>query len=189
MFNIGPVELMVVLVLALLVFGPSKLPELLGSVGQAIREFQRASRELTEVFQETQQDFQSALDLDAQHQTEQSPAASEVAVEEAVVAEAPPSVTAQPEEFETAAAMIDPVEPFQPPVEPEPEPIAAVAEPIAKPKRVRRKKPVEAELTTTVTEGVSAATPLSNGAVPHANGTAPKPRRRRAAVAASDESA
>src|SRR5919201_177587 len=65
LFNIGPLELMVLLVLALIVFGPAKLPELMASAGNAIREFQKASRELTEVFQETQQEFNSALDLDA----------------------------------------------------------------------------------------------------------------------------
>ncbi|TAK25306.1 MAG: twin-arginine translocase TatA/TatE family subunit [Chloroflexota bacterium] len=64
MFNIGPVELVVVLVLSLIIFGPSKLPELMANVGHAIREFQRASRELTDVFQETQQEFSSALSLD-----------------------------------------------------------------------------------------------------------------------------
>lgn len=131
---------MVVLVLALLVFGPAKLPELLGSLGHAIREFQRASRELTEVFQETQQEFQSALDLDAQHQT-QTAASYEVPAEEASYTMAPePPVTSRPEEFETAAAMVDPVAPFQYPVEPEP--VVAIGD-TAKPKRVRRRKAAE----------------------------------------------
>jgi sec-independent protein translocase protein TatA len=37
--NIGPMELIVVLVIALLVLGPKKLPEVGRSVGHGIREF------------------------------------------------------------------------------------------------------------------------------------------------------
>jgi len=37
--NIGPLELMIVLVIALMVFGPKKLPELGKSLGSGMREF------------------------------------------------------------------------------------------------------------------------------------------------------
>ena len=37
--NIGPLELAIVLVIALIIFGPRKLPELGRSVGRGIREF------------------------------------------------------------------------------------------------------------------------------------------------------
>jgi sec-independent protein translocase protein TatA len=37
--NIGPLEIAVVLVIALLVFGPGRLPELGNSLGRGIREF------------------------------------------------------------------------------------------------------------------------------------------------------
>src|SRR5262245_66476289 len=46
MFDIGLQEMLVIGVLALLVFGPSKLPELGRMVGRALREFRRASDEL-----------------------------------------------------------------------------------------------------------------------------------------------
>jgi sec-independent protein translocase protein TatB len=46
MFGIGPVELMVVFVVALLVFGPKKLPELARTVGKGLAEFKRASNDL-----------------------------------------------------------------------------------------------------------------------------------------------
>jgi len=45
MFDIGLQEMLVVGVIALLVFGPSKLPELGRMVGRALREFRRASDE------------------------------------------------------------------------------------------------------------------------------------------------
>jgi sec-independent protein translocase protein TatA len=37
--NIGPMEILVVLIIALVVFGPKRLPELGKSVGNGIREF------------------------------------------------------------------------------------------------------------------------------------------------------
>ncbi|MBX3280562.1 MAG: twin-arginine translocase TatA/TatE family subunit [Acidobacteria bacterium] len=41
--NIGPTELIIILVIALIVFGPRKLPELGKSLGQAMAQFRRAS--------------------------------------------------------------------------------------------------------------------------------------------------
>ena len=37
--NVGPLELIVVLIIALIVFGPKRLPELGRSLGRGIREF------------------------------------------------------------------------------------------------------------------------------------------------------
>jgi sec-independent protein translocase protein TatA len=37
--NIGPLEIIIVLVIALVVFGPKRLPELGSSLGRGIREF------------------------------------------------------------------------------------------------------------------------------------------------------
>jgi len=45
MFDIGLQEMLVIGVLALLVFGPTKLPELGRMIGRAMREFRRASDE------------------------------------------------------------------------------------------------------------------------------------------------
>ena len=56
MFNLGPMELAIILVLALLVFGPKKLPEIGKGVGQAMREFKRASRDLMDSFNESLDD-------------------------------------------------------------------------------------------------------------------------------------
>jgi sec-independent protein translocase protein TatA len=45
-FNIGPTELIVVLVIALIVFGPRRLPEVGRTVGKSLREFRKASQDL-----------------------------------------------------------------------------------------------------------------------------------------------
>ena len=42
MFGIGFPELIVILVVALLIFGPGKLPELGNALGKGIRDFRRA---------------------------------------------------------------------------------------------------------------------------------------------------
>jgi len=42
MFGIGFPELIVILVVALVVFGPGKLPDIGSALGQSIREFRRA---------------------------------------------------------------------------------------------------------------------------------------------------
>ncbi|HEX2695240.1 MAG TPA: Sec-independent protein translocase protein TatB [Acidobacteriota bacterium] len=44
--SIGPAELILIFIVALLVFGPKKLPEIGKSVGKAIREFKRTSEEI-----------------------------------------------------------------------------------------------------------------------------------------------
>ena len=57
MFNVGPTELMIVLVLALIVFGPKKLPEMGKSIGKGLSEFRKAQadikREIREGMSET----------------------------------------------------------------------------------------------------------------------------------------
>ena len=46
--NIGPGELILILVIALIVFGPGKLPEIGQAVGKGIREFRKAATDVTE---------------------------------------------------------------------------------------------------------------------------------------------
>jgi sec-independent protein translocase protein TatA len=50
--NIGLPELIVILAIALLVFGPKKLPEVGRSIGKAIREFRRTTDEIKDKFEE-----------------------------------------------------------------------------------------------------------------------------------------
>lgn len=53
MFGIGYQEMFVVLVVAMVIFGPSRLPELAGQVGRWVRDFRRMSTDLTGEFQST----------------------------------------------------------------------------------------------------------------------------------------
>lgn len=48
MFGLGMQELIVIFVIALVIFGPKKLPELGRSLGRSLGEFRRASEELKE---------------------------------------------------------------------------------------------------------------------------------------------
>jgi sec-independent protein translocase protein TatA len=52
MFGIGAPELILILVIALVIFGPGKLPEIGKSVGKALNEFKKASRDLTNEIKE-----------------------------------------------------------------------------------------------------------------------------------------
>ncbi len=52
MLNIGLPELILILVVALLVFGPNRLPELARSLGKGLAEFRRASADLRSQFME-----------------------------------------------------------------------------------------------------------------------------------------
>ncbi len=45
---LGPMEILGILVLALVVFGPKRLPEMGKSIGQAIREFKSVGNEIQE---------------------------------------------------------------------------------------------------------------------------------------------
>ena len=47
-FNVGPVELIIVLVIALLVIGPGKLPDVGSALGKSIREFRHAATDVKE---------------------------------------------------------------------------------------------------------------------------------------------
>jgi len=50
--NIGLPEMMVIMAIALLVFGPKKLPEIGRSIGKALREFKKSTEEIKDKFEE-----------------------------------------------------------------------------------------------------------------------------------------
>ncbi len=49
-FGIQPIHIIIILVVALLIFGPSRLPELGRSLGKGLNEFRRGTREMTQSF-------------------------------------------------------------------------------------------------------------------------------------------
>jgi sec-independent protein translocase protein TatA len=52
MFGYGMPELIIILVIALIVFGPQKLPELARTIGRALAEFKRAADEFKRSIEE-----------------------------------------------------------------------------------------------------------------------------------------
>ncbi len=70
-FGIGLPEMVLILVVALLVFGPKKLPEIGRSMGKAIRSFQDASKE-----------FENEFKREAEQLTDSTPQPMEATLEE-----------------------------------------------------------------------------------------------------------
>jgi len=58
MFGFGMPELIVILVILLVIFGPGKLPQLGASLGGAIRSFKKASEEEPKVINPTEDEKQ-----------------------------------------------------------------------------------------------------------------------------------
>lgn len=54
--SLGPWEIFIILIVALLVFGPKKLPDIGKSLGKGLREFKKASRELTSTLESSYND-------------------------------------------------------------------------------------------------------------------------------------
>ncbi len=96
--NIGPTELVIILVIALIVFGPRKLPDLGKSLGQAMAQFRRASDDFKRSWEqeveveksrlgEIKQDLSTGLGYDSagddfNYSMDQSRAESDVATNE-----------------------------------------------------------------------------------------------------------
>lgn len=86
MFNIGFPELLIIIAIALIVFGPNKLPELARAFGKAMREFKKATEEIKESFEAETRDLeqfkqtlvdQSLLTNLAEELSHESPATEE----------------------------------------------------------------------------------------------------------------
>ena len=58
MFNIGLPELLIIVAIALIVFGPNKLPELARAFGKAMREFKKATEEVKQSFEAETKDLE-----------------------------------------------------------------------------------------------------------------------------------
>ncbi len=69
-FGIQPWHLIVVAIAALLIFGPSRLPEIGRNIGKAITEFRRGAKEMTESIKE---EVSRPTDVSAQNVQPPSP--------------------------------------------------------------------------------------------------------------------
>ena len=63
MFGLGIPELLVIFVIALIVLGPKKLPDLGKSIGRAMAEFKKASEEFQESVREEMKEVEKTADV------------------------------------------------------------------------------------------------------------------------------
>ncbi|MBC3536224.1 Sec-independent protein translocase protein TatB [Megasphaera hominis] len=81
MFNIGFGELVLILIIALVVFGPGKLPEISRALGKSVREFRQAadtfSKEMMSETEDTRQAVRTVTDTAAETKKEITVAAEE----------------------------------------------------------------------------------------------------------------
>jgi sec-independent protein translocase protein TatA len=110
-FGVGLPEMALILVLALLVFGPKKLPEIGRSLGKAIKGFQDASREFEEEFKREAQQLENTVKspMKASLETEPPKALSPQPHEvEAAEVKAESELVAEPVSSETTAEQESP---------------------------------------------------------------------------------
>ncbi|AFY61020.1 TatA/E family twin arginine-targeting protein translocase [Synechococcus sp. PCC 6312] len=106
-FGIGLPEIILILVVALLVFGPKKLPEIGKSLGKALRSFQDASRDFQDEFKRQAAALESeptpTVSLPPAQAPELSPVESVVeSAEVSAVVEAVANPEKSPESLESA---------------------------------------------------------------------------------------
>ena len=77
MGNLGMPELIMIMVLALLLFGPKKLPEIGKQVGKALGEFKRASNDLKRTIEDEMEKASAGLDVKLEDQPREAKSAAE----------------------------------------------------------------------------------------------------------------
>ncbi len=96
MGNLGFSEIVVIVVLALIVFGPRKLPELGRTLGKALAEFRKASTDLRMAVDEEMRELERhSRELEAKASEVLEPAAAPTALSEGV-AESPSILPPEP---------------------------------------------------------------------------------------------
>jgi TatA/E family protein of Tat protein translocase len=126
-FGMGTPEILVIMVVALIIFGPGKLPEIGAQVGKAVRDFRRATSDLTSEFQSSIDDVQSTVGdmkqtmADVQKETQALASSIPASIESSASARPASSVRAQ-----TATAATTPAQ-----VQDEPVTVASKSDPLA----------------------------------------------------------
>lgn len=70
--HLGMPEILIILAIVLIIFGPKKLPELARSMGQSIREFRKGTSELREELEAAVQEEPKALPKTATKEPEEA---------------------------------------------------------------------------------------------------------------------
>jgi TatA/E family protein of Tat protein translocase len=94
--SIGMPELIIIFVIALIIFGPRKLPELGRSLGKSLAEFKRASNELRSTLEEEIRLDEQKVNLDAAKAAAASQAATVPAPPAPIHAVSEPAPVNQP---------------------------------------------------------------------------------------------
>ncbi|MCZ6767926.1 MAG: twin-arginine translocase TatA/TatE family subunit [Acidobacteria bacterium] len=66
MWNLGFPELVIIFIVALVIFGPRKLPELGRSLGKGLSEFKKASNELKRTWEEEVEAVKHEVDVETE---------------------------------------------------------------------------------------------------------------------------
>ncbi len=66
MWNLGFPEIVIIFIVALVIFGPRKLPELGRSLGKGLSEFKRASNELKRTWEDEVEAVKHEVDVEDQ---------------------------------------------------------------------------------------------------------------------------
>ena len=98
--SLGPAEILVVLVIALLVFGPNKMPDIAKQVGKGFREFRRVQQHLKSELRDVVSEFDSP--------------SSTATVDQQAVPTLPPKDTPSTDAAPADAPAIPPAEPATP---------------------------------------------------------------------------
>jgi sec-independent protein translocase protein TatB len=98
MFGIGVPELLVIMVVALIVLGPKRLPEVAKALGKALAEFRRATSDLSEELHNTRATLEEEVRMaERQARTMRPPPPAPAAPP------TPPETTATPEKKEPSS--------------------------------------------------------------------------------------